>query len=279
MLSIDEFEANYENALDYINSKLGNFMTDGSGWMMDSIKHVNLNIAKYTPIRGSSYIPTPQCLANKKALVNVQNEDQNCFLYSVLACIHNPKKNAERPAQYKKCLSELRYEGIEMPMATKDIDKFEKLNDLAISVYGCTEDGTKIWPRRISKRRDLEPINLLMLEQADQYHYVLIKNLNRLLCYNYKNPKEFCPYCLYGFDKRSKFQMAEHMETCFTYGGAKIEMPKKGENILEFTQYYKQQIAPYCIYADFESVMKKDSEIKTIHEISGYSLCVVSSYE
>ena len=29
----------------------------------------------------------------------------------------------------------------------------------------------------------------------------------------------------------------------------------------------------------FESVMKKESERKTIHEISGYSLCVVSPYE
>merc|ERR1712112_331706 len=156
-------------------------------------------------------------------------------------------------------------------------------NDLVINVYGCTEDGTQIWPRRISKRRDKDAINLLMLENGDNYHYVLIKNLNRLLgkSKNVSNPKEFCPNCCYGFDKRylKKGQMEEHMKECFTYGGTKSNMPEMGENTLEYTQYYKQQIAPFCIYADFESVMKKESEKKMIHEISEYSLCVVSPYE
>ena len=67
-----------------------------------------------------------------------------------------------------------------MPMAVKDITKFERLSDLVINVYGCSEDGTQIWPRRISKKRDKKTINLLMLESGNNYHYVLIKSLNRL---------------------------------------------------------------------------------------------------
>ena len=59
----------------------------------------------------------------------------------------------------------------------------------------------------------------------------------------------------------------------------------KGENArcrgkyIEFNQYYQQQVAPYCIYADFESVIKQKSEVKSLHKISGYSLCVKSPYE
>ena len=87
LLSIEEFEENYEEAIDTINGKLGDYMGESSGWMMDSIKAVNLNIARYNPIRGSSYIPSPVGLVGKKALVNVQNKDQNCFLYSVLASL------------------------------------------------------------------------------------------------------------------------------------------------------------------------------------------------
>ena len=100
--------------------------------MMDSIKAVNLNIARYNPIRGSSYIPTPVGLASKKALVNVQNKDQKCFLYSILASLYPVKQDAERVSKYKKYLDKLNYKGIEMPMAVKDIDKFEKMNDLVI---------------------------------------------------------------------------------------------------------------------------------------------------
>ena len=73
--------------------------------------------------------------------------------------------------------------------------------------------------------------------------------------------------------------MEEHMAECFTNGGTKVIMPEIGKNIIEFTNYSQQQESPYCIYADFESVMKKESEKKTIHDISGYSLCVKSPYE
>ena len=138
-----------------------------------------------------------------------------------------------------------------MPMAVKDIDRFEKMNDLIINVFGCTEDGTQIWPRRISKRRSRDAINLLMLESDNDYHYVLIKNLNRLLSTkggNNMHPKEFCSYCCFGFDKRylKEGQMEEHMKECFTHEGTQVNMPEIGEN----TQYYKQQIAPFCIYTD-----------------------------
>ena len=278
LLSIEEFEENYHEALDTINGKLGDYMGESSGWMMDSIKAVNLNIARYNPIRGSSYIPTPQSLIKKMALGNIKNEDQNCFLYSILASLFPNKNHPEKVRSYKKYLDKLNYKDIEMPMAVKDIDKFEKMNDLVINVYGCTEDGTQIWPRRISKRRDKDAINLLMLESGNDYHYVLIKNLNRLLCFDFHHPKEFCPYCCFGFDKRylKEGQMEGHMEECFTFGGTKVNMPEIGKNTHEYTQYYKQQIAPFCIYADFESVMKKESEKKKLHEIPGYSLCVVS---
>ena len=69
------------------------------------------------------------------------------------------------------------------------------------------------------------------------------------------------------------------MDKCFKFKGTKVEMPKKGKNIIKFYNYSLQLEAPYCIYADFESVMKQKSEVKSLHEISGYSLCVKSPYE
>ena len=102
LLSIEEFEDNYEEAMDIINGKLGAYMSESSGWMMDSITNVNFNIATYNPMRGSSFIPTPQALIKKVALVNVQNEDQNCFLYSVLASLYPASINTSRVTKYKK---------------------------------------------------------------------------------------------------------------------------------------------------------------------------------
>ena len=74
--------------------------------------------------------------------------------------------------------------------------------------------------RRISKRRSNDAINLLMLENDNGYHHVLIKVLNRLLgkSKNVSNPKELCPYCCWGFDKRylKEGQIEKHMNVlCF----------------------------------------------------------------
>ena len=116
--------------------------------------------------------------------------------------MYPPNDNEYRVGRYKKYLETLNTKGIEMPMAVKDIDKFEKQNNYVINVYGCDQDGGNIFPRRISKRRDQKSINLLMLENGEHYHYVLIKNLNRLLgSREGHHTKVFCPYCCHGFKK------------------------------------------------------------------------------
>ena len=142
-------------------------------------------------------------------------------------------------------------------MAVKDIDKFERINDLIINVYGCSQDGYEIWPRRISNKRG-KAINLLMLDNKIGYHYVLIKDLNRFLGKGSDMPKKICPYCCHGFDKRylKKGQMKEHMDECFKYKGTKVIMPEKGKNEIKFMNYSQQLESPYTMYADFEAVIK-----------------------
>ena len=107
-----------------------------------------------------------------------------------------------------------------MPMDVKDIEKFEKMNNLTINVYACERDEWgkyQILIRRISKKRG-EAINLLMIEDNARYHYTLIKDLNRLMrSRGDRYTKEFCPFCLNGFDKRiwKECEKKERIEECF----------------------------------------------------------------
>ena len=77
LFSIEEFQEKFDDAMDGIIGKLEDYMGESSGWIMDSITAVNLNIARYSCIRGSSHIPTPVGIVKKKVIVNVQNDDQN----------------------------------------------------------------------------------------------------------------------------------------------------------------------------------------------------------
>ena len=46
---------------------------------------MNIDFHQLNLTKGSSYIPLPQWLANKKAIINPHNEDQECFKWAVIA--------------------------------------------------------------------------------------------------------------------------------------------------------------------------------------------------
>ena len=67
-------------------------------------------------------------------------------------------------------------------------------------------------------------------------------------------------------------------------------MPKEGENILKFNNFYKQQAVPFVIYADFEAITKKVqgckpndhksyTEAYQTHEDCGYGYKIVCCYK
>ena len=104
IFNMEQFDTEYDEAMDNINEKFGKYMGEQSGWVLDEIRAVNLNIARYNPIRGASYIKTPKAIEVKKAIVNIQNKDQKCFLYSILASKHHVsyKDHPYRASKYKK---------------------------------------------------------------------------------------------------------------------------------------------------------------------------------
>ena len=46
---------------------------------VDRIELLWLDIARYQPLRGGSYIPLPKAVQRKKAVVNVKNKDDHCL--------------------------------------------------------------------------------------------------------------------------------------------------------------------------------------------------------
>ena len=113
----------------------------GSGWKLTKILEISLNANKYNPIKGSSYIELPKIIRDKKAVINIKNKDDKCFMYSVLCGLYQGeiKQKLERPSKYKTYINNLNYEGIDFPVKIKDITKFERRNNLNINVYGLDE--------------------------------------------------------------------------------------------------------------------------------------------
>ena len=83
LLRMEDFEDSYQSSMNKIWNSFDVYLKNGSGWRLERMEKILLNTYTYTPIKISSYIKTPKALAGKKALINVQNEDdKKCFEYS-----------------------------------------------------------------------------------------------------------------------------------------------------------------------------------------------------
>ena len=84
---------------------------------------------QYTPLRGSSYIKLPKYLEDKKAIINMKNDDDKCFLWCVLRALNPVEKNKERiDRTLKSKIDTLNMKDIKYPITLQDIKKFESLN-------------------------------------------------------------------------------------------------------------------------------------------------------
>ena len=256
----EQIEQKYEEFMERIKGEIENWSLLGSGWDIESIELAYVNVAKYQPLRGGTYLPLPAALANKKAIINVKNKDNECLKWALRAALFPPKdgKDPQRPSKYPKN-DGINYEGIDFPTPVKQIDKLEKQNpNLAINVFGWEKDTVIVY-RISSKEKSVEKINLMLIESGEKQHYCWVKRESALLYDQSKNrnAKHYCMRCLTGFSRADL--LVNHKKYCNGVNGrpTKIDMPEEGENILAFQNYQKQMKAPYVIYADFEALVKK----------------------
>ena len=56
-----------------------------SRFVFNEFLYLDINFHQLNLMRGSSYLPLPDWLASKKAIVNRHNDDEECFKWSVIA--------------------------------------------------------------------------------------------------------------------------------------------------------------------------------------------------
>lgn len=133
----------YQHACQELHMNMENLQARGSGWTISGINYLQMDQTICNSPSGSAYIELPDWMKNKKAVINIKNNDNKCFMWSVLAHLHPADQNAERVTKYSDYVNELNFGDLTFPMKIKDIDKFEKMNDLAVNIFECTEKFNK----------------------------------------------------------------------------------------------------------------------------------------
>ena len=214
-----------------ILEKISNYTNNGSGWYFKEIIKLEIHINEYRPMRGSSYIPLPDWIMRKKAIVSIRNKDDKCFIWSILRYLHPREKNDSRLLDLKKYEFSLNTKGITFPMKVKDITKFENLNpDIpGINVFSI-DDNNIIYPLREVKKDSNKTIDLFLYEEDGKFHYSLIKNLSRLIRSQItKRTNEKINICKRCFSYFTKPELLEkHMSYCYSNKLSIVKMPEKG---------------------------------------------------
>ena len=172
-----ELSMSRQEILNVINK----WVSEGSGWVIDSINNHYINVTTYKPLHGSSSIELPTELRNsKKGLINMKNKDEECFIWRHIRLLNPQIIYPERiKKEDKKMINELNYDGIDFPLSQKHYNKVEKQNSIRINVFGY--ESKQPFPIHISKETFEDQMNLLLITKDEKKHYVLIKDFNAFM--------------------------------------------------------------------------------------------------
>ena len=264
-----------DKAAEEINNKIAFWLSEGSGWTIVEIRSHYVNIVKYLPLRGSSYIPSPKELRNSMCgLINPKNKDNECFRWCHNRHLNPRKVHPERiTKEDRESVKSLDYSGITFPVTINQINRIEKQNKINIYLFGYDTVKKRPYPIYPSPENYDDNLNLLYIEGKNELgeettHYVLIEDFSKLNSKftKHKGKKHFCMRCLQCF--YSNESLAKHRVYCLAINGVQaIDLPQKytDKNGVErtpcvyFKNHHKSLPVPFGIYADFECTTEKIS--------------------
>lgn len=275
ILDINSFK---KHAYAYINTRIDDFIENGSNWHLDEIIYSDLEIGACYSLNGGcgDDITISDRKGLKKLGISSQySEDKFCFLRAIAYHFTKSKDKKKLDRFIKKKLRIIRENGTKLvfPLAIEDIPIFERLNShlkLKINLI-MTEDDKKFFPLycgKVSNYRHI--INLLLFKVYEDeeetevaHHYSYIEDMTKLIRKRYYSSTSkklavqnvvFCGNCLSHFG--SARTLKEHTHNCYENAPKAIKMPFEGMNDrVEFENWGKCNKVNYVGFYDFETIL------------------------
>ena len=262
----ENFNNSNDKSFKEILYRLDNWINEGSGWIVELINGQYLNISNYMPLFAGSLFELPKELNNpKKELISIRNKDNKYFLWCHVRHLNLVNDHSTRiKKEDKKIADTLNYSGINFPVPTNDYTKIENQNNICVNVFSY--ENKTVCPIYISEKKFNNSMNVLMIHEVNKFHYVYIKDFNRLMHNKTKHKvkKWFFMRCLQYFSSQNVLN--KHKENCLLINGEqKVEL-KSG--YISFNNYSNKIRVAFKIYADFECILKKSKESNRPCDIS-----------
>ena len=79
--------------IDHMKEQIENQALLNSRFVFDRVLYMDMNFHRLNLTRGGSYLPLPDFIRKKKAVINPHNNDSECFKWAVIASLHNSEIN------------------------------------------------------------------------------------------------------------------------------------------------------------------------------------------
>jgi hypothetical protein len=222
------------------------------------IMKIDIKLSKSKNIFGGSFVELPENIKNKRACVNIKNNDDKCFLWSLIASKHYNDIKKIEVKHYKKYIDSVVIpDTATFPVSVDDIGDWEKANNMKINVFSLDEDETiKLEYNTIHKNKNV--VNLLLYKN----HYVWLKNIDRFDASNVsKNSVYRCMQCN-EFRAATRELLNKHTQKCLLSDKSPdMNMPKCGKDTMKFINNQNQFMHPFHVVADFESTLELVEDI------------------
>ena len=183
-----------------------------SEFVFDGVDLFHYHLQKISLNRGGSYIDSPKQLKNKKANINLKNNDNKCFQYALTVVLNyqNIKKDPQRISKIEPFINQYDWKEVDFPSHQKD------WKSIALNVLFVPYNTEKIrlaYKSKYNTKRGNQVI-LLMITDGQKWHYLALKKLSALLRgINSNHKKDF--YCLNCFHLYStKNRLEKHEKVC-----------------------------------------------------------------
>ena len=122
--------------IEHMAQQIENPALRNSKFVFDRVLHMDIDFHRLNLTRGSSYVPLPDWLMKKKAIINPKNSDMECFKWAVIAAMkwEEVGNNPERVSKLKRYEGEFDWSGLEFPVSFRDINKFERNNEIGVNI-------------------------------------------------------------------------------------------------------------------------------------------------
>ena len=156
----------YAEMIARIAENIALFQRRGSNWQFVAVLSLEIHLVDFQPLSGSTFIHLPKKIADKKAVINMENRDDQCFKWSVTRALNPVVKNASLITEKLEEQSEkLNWSGLEFPVKLKQIRIFEKENPkISANVFGFEV----VFPLQISKTKRTQIVNLLLISDVEK---------------------------------------------------------------------------------------------------------------